>query len=82
MIKIILFPSLLTLISQIEEVEPEQIGEPDCKLVNPFQIKGEFLEPWLNEYTNQNLFMMHSDKFLTLADPNKKILQIYKELIN
>ena len=36
------------LISQIEEVSSE-LGEPDCKLVEPFVLneKDETLSPWL-----------------------------------
>jgi hypothetical protein len=80
-IKLILFPNSLILISQIEEVVPDEIGEPDCKIVEPFIVNGDFLEPWLIEYSNQNVFMMHSDKFLTIADPNPPLLEKYKELI-
>jgi hypothetical protein len=80
-IKLILFPNSLILIAQIEEVVPDEIGEPDCKIVEPFIVNGDFLEPWLIEYSNQNVFMMHSDKFLTIADPNPPLLEKYKELI-
>jgi hypothetical protein len=80
-VKLILFPNSLILISQIEEVVPEEIGEPDCCIIEPFVVKGDFLEPWLIEYSNQNRFKMHSDKFLTIADPNTPLLKKYKELI-
>lgn len=80
-IKLILFPDSLILIAQIEEVIPEDIGQPDCQLIEPFQVNNEFLEPWLINYSNQNVFMMHSDKFLTIAEPNPPLLEKYKELI-
>lgn len=80
-VKLILFPNSLIIISQIEEVIPEEIGEPDCKLVEPFVVQGDFLEPWLIEYSNQNVFMMHSDKFLTIADPNPPLIKKYKQII-
>lgn len=80
-VKLILFPNSLIIISQIEEVIPEEIGEPDCKLVEPFVVQGDFLEPWLIQYSNQNVFKMHSDKFLTIAEPNLPLLKKYKELI-
>ena len=79
-IKIISLTNNLVLISQIEEVGAD-IGEPDCKLINPFVIKsGRMLEPFLCEYTKQNEFMMSSDKILTLADPTPTLLEKYEDL--
>lgn len=80
-IKLILFPNSLILISQIVEVVPEDIGQPDCKIIEPFEVKGDFLEPWLMDYSTQNTFMMHSDKFLTIAEPNPPLLEKYQQLI-
>lgn len=80
-IKVILFPNSDLLISQIEEIVPDEIGEPNCKMIEPFIIKGDYLEPWLIEYSHQNTFMIHSDKFVTVADPNTKLLEKYRELI-
>ena len=81
-IKLILFPNNLILIAQIEEIVPDEIGEPNCKIIEPFVVNdGDFLTPWLIELSNQNTFMMHSDKFLTLAEPNPVILKKYKTLI-
>lgn len=68
------------LISQIEEVGGD-IGEPDCKLIEPFLVNDEVLTPWLVEYTNQNTFMIHSDKILTIAEPNSKLLKKYEDLL-
>jgi hypothetical protein len=78
------------LISQIEEVGAD-IGEPDCKLIEPFLVNGEFLpnqetpifslSPWLIDITSQNTFMMSSDKILTLVDPKPTLLQKYEDLI-
>ena len=80
-IKIISLTNNLVLISQIEEVGAD-IGEPDCKLINPFVIKsGRMLEPFLCEYTKQNEVMMSSDKILTLAEPTMQILDSYKGLV-
>lgn len=68
------------LISQIEEVGGD-IGEPDCKLIEPFLVNDEVLTPWLVEYTSQNTFMIHSDKILTIAEPNSKLLKKYEDLL-
>ena len=68
------------LISQIEEVGAD-IGEPDCKLVDPFQItKDGTLEPWLLNVTREDTFMMSSDKILTLTDPMPTLLEKYEDL--
>lgn len=75
------------LISQIEEVGSE-IGEPDCKLVKPFLIKDyplmsdeKIFEPWNSEYTSEDVFMISSDKIITIADPRPTILEKYISLI-
>jgi len=69
------------LISQIEEVGAE-IGEPDCKLINPFIVKtDQTLEPFLCGYTKEETFMMSSDKIITLADPTSTLLEKYEDLI-
>ena len=66
-----------TLVSQIEEVGAE-IGEPDCKLLNPMVIcEGNTLTPWLLEQTQQDVFMISSDKIITLADPMPTLLEKY-----
>lgn len=81
-IKIIVFPNGLTLVAQIEEIVPDEIGDPSCKIVEPFVVgDGDFLTPWLIDVSNQNTFMMHPDKFLTIAEPNLVILKKYKTLI-
>jgi len=81
MIKILLLTNNQILISQIEEVAAD-IGEPDCKLVNPFVVREQTtLEPFLLGVTKQDTFMMSSDKILTLADPTPTLLEKYEDLI-
>jgi hypothetical protein len=80
-IKLIVLLNKEILLSQIEEVGAD-IGEPDCKLINPFVVKNDkTLEPFLNGYTKENTFMMSSDKILTLADPTPTLLEKYEDLI-
>tara|TARA_B100000700_G_scaffold291271_1_gene350147 strand:+ start:1133 stop:1366 length:234 start_codon:yes stop_codon:yes gene_type:complete len=70
------------LISEIEEVAATVPGEPDCKLINPFLIKKDnVLEPWLLNVTKDDIFMLSSDKILTLADPTPTLLEKYQDLI-
>jgi hypothetical protein len=80
-IKVILLTTNEIIISQIEEVTSE-IGEPDCKIIEPFTInEDETLSPWMIKYTTQNTFMISSDKILTIAEPNPKLLNLYSSLI-
>tara|TARA_Y100000361_G_scaffold8423_1_gene6906 strand:+ start:62 stop:283 length:222 start_codon:yes stop_codon:yes gene_type:complete len=70
------------ILSQIEEVSSE-LGEPDCRLTEPFVVKDDnILEPWLLNVTNQNSFMLSSDKILTIVDPNNKLTKKYEELLD
>ena len=59
------------LISQVDEVATEDIGQPDCKLTKPFVVNTEsgktILEPFMLDLTREEIFMMGSDKILTLA---------------
>lgn len=86
MIKVILLLNNQILISEIEEVSAD-IGEPDCKLVNPYLVKTDIasnqtIEPFLMGFTIQNVFMMSSDKILTIADPTTSLLEKYKKVIS
>ena len=78
------------LVSEIEEVGAE-VGEPDCKLINPVILKtteekitveeGQVLmTPWLQSFTRTVEFMISSDKILTIADPTPTILEKYMDL--
>lgn len=80
-IKMILLVGNQKLLSQIEEVVGD-IGEPDCKLIEPFLIgENGQLTPWLIDYSTQNVYMIHSDKILTIADPNQTFIDKYQDLI-
>lgn len=82
-IKCLLLKNDVILITEIIEVGSE-LGEPDCKLVNPFiMIKqdGDYeLETWL-DFTNQNEIMIHSDSILTIVDPTSDLLSKYFDLL-
>jgi hypothetical protein len=85
MIKVLILINNLVLISKIEEVGVD-IGEPDCKLTEPFVINtdsitnGKTFSPWIFDYTNQNTMMMSSDKILTIVEPNETLLKKYEDL--
>ena len=68
------------LISEIQEVGAD-IGQPDCKLINPMEIwEGCNLAPWMLDNTQQDTFMISSDKIITLADPMPTLLEKYINL--
>ncbi len=78
-VKVILLTNSERLICEIEEVGAE-IGEPDCKLINPMEIcEGNMLSPWMIDYTMQDTFMISSEKIITLADPLPTLLEKYLE---
>ena len=80
LIKIIVLTNQQLLLSEIEEV-PSELGEPDCRLVNPFVFKDDkSLEPFLDGYSKEKSFMISSDKILTLAEPSAIILKQYQDL--
>ena len=80
-LKILILLNNQIVISEIEEVQSE-LGEPDCKLTEPFTINEDgTLSPWLLDLTNQNTFMISSDKILTLIEPNSKLTKKYEDVI-
>ena len=81
-VKVMCLTSNQILISQIEEVAPLDIGDPNCKLIEPFILgENDTLSPWLIDVTNENEFMICSDKILTLVDPKPTLLEKYQDLL-
>ena len=80
-VKIVQLTTNQTLISEIAEIAAVVPGEPDCKLINPFVVKEDnVLEPWLLNVTKDDIFMMSSDKILTLVEPTPTLLEKYLDL--
>ena len=80
-IKLLILVIQQRLVSQIEEIGAD-IGQPDCKLTEPFIVgDNNTLSPWLVESTNQSVFMLSSDKILTLVDPKPTLLEKYQDLL-
>jgi hypothetical protein len=86
-IKTVVFKNGTVVISQIEEVESE-LGDPNCKLIRPCEIKKEkitegiYLQNWLCDYTKQEEFLVNSDSILTIINPNSDIIKKYIDLIS
>ena len=79
-IKALLLTNNQILITQIDEVGAD-IGEPDCKMTNPFLLKDDgTLEPWLISISRQDVFMISSDKIITLTEPMPTLVEKYEEL--
>ena len=84
-VRVIALTNNFLIISQIDEVATEDIGQPDCKLVKPYVVNTEsgktILEPFMMDLTRDDTFMMGSDKILTLAIPTPTLLEQYLNLI-
>jgi len=79
-IKAILLTNNKILVSQIDEVGAD-VGEPDCKLTNPYMLKDDgTMEPWLLSVSREDIFMISSDKILTLTEPMPTLVEKYEEL--
>ena len=81
-VKVLVLTNKQILISQLDEVAPMDIGDPNCKLIEPFLLnKDDTLSPWLIDVTNENEFMICSDKILTLVEAKPTLLEKYQNLI-
>ena len=81
-VKVLVLTNQQILVSQLEEVAPLDIGDPNCKMIEPFLLnEDDTLSPWLIGVTNGNEFMICSDKILTLVDPKPTLLEKYQDLI-
>ena len=78
--KAIVLTNNQVLVSQIDEVGAD-IGQPDCKLTNPYMLKDDgTMEPWLINISRQDVFMISSDKILTITEPMPTLVEKYEEL--
>ena len=81
-VKVLVLTNQQILVSQLEEVAPLDIGDPNCKMIEPFLLNEDgTLSPWLIDVTNDNEFMICSDKILTLVDAKPTLLEKYQDLI-
>jgi hypothetical protein len=79
-IKAIVLTNNQVLVSQIDEIGAD-IGQPDCKLTNPYMLKDDgTMEPWLINISRQDVFMISSDKILTITEPMPTLVEKYEEL--
>ena len=78
-IKCLLLKNNLVVVSEVIEVVAD-LGEPDCKLINPYLWDQSSLElkTWL-QFTNQNEILIRSEDIFTFVDPTQEILEKYLE---
>ena len=79
-IQVLFLVNQMILIAEIDEVLAD-IGQPDCKLINPCVIVDGKLSKWMSDLTPNKEMFMSSDKILTLVDPTKKLLDEYSKII-
>lgn len=80
-IQVIVLVTGTTIISKITAVVSD-LGEPDCKLTNPYEVVDGKMNKWLSELTDRSdAIMISSDKILTLVDPKEELLNDYLTLI-
>jgi len=78
-VKCILVGVDTVLITEMEELFAD-IGDPDCKLINPYRFYDvEKMEPWIKS-SNQTEYMIRSSDILTIADPTSEVVEKYLEL--
>ena len=79
-IQVLYLTNQTILISEIDEVLAD-IGQPDCKLINPCVIIDGKLSKWMSDLTPSTEMFMSSDKILKLVDPSPHILKEYNKII-
>lgn len=78
-IKCLLLKVDTVIVTEIEEIVAD-LGEPNCKLIKPYEVNSEHeLVPW-PEITDQTELMIHSDSILTIVDPREEIIEKYLKL--
>jgi hypothetical protein len=77
------------LISQVEQLTTVEMGDPDCKLSNPFVISsninvggGPVFSPWESDYTNDNEFIIRSEDILLMQKPKPELVKRYLKLLS
>jgi hypothetical protein len=78
-----------TLISKVQEIDPEVLGQPDCELINPYVIFDDTgfsdnikLVRWKESTTRQNVFQLSSDKILIMYKALDEIEQLYEDKVS
>ena len=65
-------------ICEVVELEVE-LGEPDCKIIKPYEYVDGNLVPW-PEVSCQNELRLRSEDILTVVEPTQEIIDQYLKL--
>jgi hypothetical protein len=84
-LKILLLKTDTILVTEVHEVEGSDMGEPDCKLVNPCSMQKDaggayYMTKW-PDYSDQKELKIHSDSILTIVDPKPDQIELYLKAI-
>jgi hypothetical protein len=83
-LKVLILKNDAVIVSEIHEVAGADLGEPDCKLVNPCILKQElgkqYMEQW-PPFTVQREIKIHSDSIFTIVDPKPDLIELYLKAI-
>ncbi len=84
-LKILILKNDAILITEIHEVPGADLGEPDCKLVNPVQMlvsdaNHYDMKKW-PVFTDQRELKIHSDSIFTIVDPTPDQVELYLKTI-
>jgi hypothetical protein len=84
-LKILILKNDSILMTEIHEVGGVELGEPDCKLVNPVQMlvsdSTTFdMRKW-PVFTDQRELKIHSDSIFTIVDPKPDQIEVYLKTI-
>jgi len=84
-LKILILKNDSILMTEIHEVGGVELGEPDCKLVNPVQMLVSDsttydMRKW-PVFTDQRELKIHSDSIFTIVDPKPDQIEIYLKTI-
>lgn len=84
-LKILILKNDAILASEVCEVIGYELGEPDCRLINPCVLKSNhdgvaYFEIW-PKYTDQRELIIHSDSIFTIVDPKPEYIELYLKAI-
>ena len=80
MVKCLSLKNGTNVIAEVIESEEVEIGEPNCRLVNSYEInENGQLNRW-PFFTDQRSLMLSSDSILTIVDPSESIMKQYRDL--
>lgn len=68
------------IVSEVEQIEDIEIGDPDCVLKYPYQVEGECLAPW-PPYAEEREIIVRSSEITVLSEPKAFLLSSYINVV-